>query len=162
MEHYSERRPATCPQESFVFPTCSGGARPLPDTPNQTVERDWRQAMPRAEPTLSRALLHLSAVAGAAITTAITTPVTPSGPPPRTADTGRVSCPQGLCRDNHRPATPGKAQGLTWCYYTLTAATLARLSLWDSASADAPLTPCPARCRWRFASTMPSGTSWAC
>ena len=92
MEHYSERRPATCPQESLVFPTCGGGgARPLPDTPNQTVERDWRQAMPRAEPTLSRALLHLSAVAGAAITTAITTPVTPSGPPPRTADTGRVS-----------------------------------------------------------------------
>jgi hypothetical protein len=41
----------------------------------------------------------LSAVVGAAITTGITTPVTPSGPPPRTADTplkgvlgtGRVS-----------------------------------------------------------------------
>ena len=46
------------------------------------------------------------AVAGAAITTGITTPVTPSGPPPRTADSplkgvlrasaGRVSCPHPL------------------------------------------------------------------
>jgi hypothetical protein len=43
------------PTESFVFPTCSGGgAQPLPNTPDQTVERDW-QAMPRAEPALSRA-----------------------------------------------------------------------------------------------------------
>ena len=25
LEHYSERRPATCPQESFVSPTCSSG-----------------------------------------------------------------------------------------------------------------------------------------
>ena len=33
-----------------------GGARPLPGTPAQTVERDWRQAMPRAEPALSLAL----------------------------------------------------------------------------------------------------------
>ena len=67
LEHYSERRPATCPQESFVFPTCSGGgARPLPDTPAQTVERGWRQAMPRAEPALSRATLPLPAVIGAA------------------------------------------------------------------------------------------------
>ena len=69
---------------------------------DQTVERDWRQAMPRAEPALSRAPLRLSAVVGAAISTGITTPVTPSGPPPRTADTplkgvlgtGRVSWEQ--------------------------------------------------------------------
>ena len=33
---------------------------------DQTVERDWRQAMPRAEPALSRAPRHLSAVIGAA------------------------------------------------------------------------------------------------
>jgi len=42
---------------------------------DQTVERDWRQAMPRAEPALSLAPLPLPAVVGAAITTAITTPV---------------------------------------------------------------------------------------
>jgi len=41
-------------------------ARPLPDTPDQTVERDWRQAMPRAEPALSLAPLLLPTVAGAA------------------------------------------------------------------------------------------------
>ena len=62
--------------------------------------------MPRAEPALSRARLPLSAVIGAAITTGITTPVPPSGPPPRTADSplkgvlranaGRVSCPHPL------------------------------------------------------------------
>ena len=40
---------------------------------DQTVERDWRQAMPRAEPALSLAPLRLSAVVGAAITTGITT-----------------------------------------------------------------------------------------
>ena len=33
---------------------------------DQTVERDWRQAMPRAGPALSRAPLPLSAVVGAA------------------------------------------------------------------------------------------------
>ena len=33
---------------------------------DQTVERDWRQVMPRAEPTLSLAPLRLSAVVGAA------------------------------------------------------------------------------------------------
>jgi len=48
-------------------------AQPLPGTPDQTVERDWRQAMPRAEPALSLTPLPLSAVIGAAITTAITT-----------------------------------------------------------------------------------------
>ena len=41
--------------------------------PDQTVERDWRQAMPRAEPALSLAPLPLSAVVGAAFTTRITT-----------------------------------------------------------------------------------------
>ena len=40
---------------------------------NQTVKRDGQQAMPRAEPALSLAPLPLSAVVGAAITTAITT-----------------------------------------------------------------------------------------
>ena len=44
-------------------------------TRRQTVERDERQAMPRAEPALSLALLPLSAMVGAAIRTAITTPV---------------------------------------------------------------------------------------
>ena len=44
---------------------------------------------------------------------------------------GRAGCPahtpwgcpgsRGLCRDNHPPAAPGKAQGLTWCYCTLPA-----------------------------------------
>jgi hypothetical protein len=41
----------------------------------RAAERDRRQAMPRAEPALSRAPLLLPAVAGAAITTGITTPV---------------------------------------------------------------------------------------
>ncbi len=58
----------------------------------------------RAEPALSLATLRLPAEAGAAITTAITTPV------------------KGVL-DNHPPATPEKAQGLTWRYGTLTAAT---------------------------------------
>ena len=44
-------------------PTSAG---PLPDTLGQTVERDGRQAMPRAEPALGRATPHLPAVAGAA------------------------------------------------------------------------------------------------
>jgi hypothetical protein len=48
------------------FSPLTGGARPLPNTPAQTVERDWRQAMPRAEPALSLAPLRLPAVAGAA------------------------------------------------------------------------------------------------
>jgi len=48
----------------------------LPDTPDQTVERDWWQAMPRAEPALSLAPLPLSAVVGAAIKTGITTTTT--------------------------------------------------------------------------------------
>ena len=49
--------------------------------------------MPRAEPALPQvAPLHLPAVVGAAtLRTGIITHVTPSGPPPRTADTGRVS-----------------------------------------------------------------------
>jgi hypothetical protein len=50
----------------------------------QAVERDWRQAMPRAEPALSLAPLPLSAVIGAAITTAIATTTTlrlPRGKP---------------------------------------------------------------------------------
>jgi hypothetical protein len=41
----------------------------------RAAERDRRQAMPRAEPALSRAPLFLSAVAGTAITAGITTPV---------------------------------------------------------------------------------------
>jgi hypothetical protein len=48
---------------------------PSPRVADQTVERDWRQAMPHAEPALSLAPLHLSAVVGAAIRTGITTPV---------------------------------------------------------------------------------------
>jgi len=36
------------------------------NTPGQTVERDGRQAMPRAEQALNRAPLHLSAVVGVA------------------------------------------------------------------------------------------------
>jgi len=68
-------------------------AQPLPDTPDQTVERDWQQAMPRAEPALSLAPLHLSAVVGAAITTGITTPVTPGGPPPQSGGLTPEGCP---------------------------------------------------------------------
>ena len=50
--------------------------------------------MPRAEPALPQvARLRLPAVVGPAIRTGITTPVTPGGPPPRTADSGRVSYP---------------------------------------------------------------------
>jgi len=64
-------------------------AQPLPDTPAQTAERDGRQAMPRAEPALSLARLPLSAVIEAAITTGITTPVTPSGPPPQSGGLGQ-------------------------------------------------------------------------
>ena len=81
--------------------------------------------MLRAEPALSRAPLHLPAVIGAALTTGITTPVPPSGPPPQSGGLTPEGCPahRGLCRDNHPPATPGKAQGLTWRYGTLTATT---------------------------------------
>jgi len=53
--------------------------------------------MPRAEPALSLAPLHLSAVAGAAITTAITTPVTPGGPPPQSGGLGQGVLPTGGC-----------------------------------------------------------------
>jgi len=78
---------------------------------DQTVERGWRQAMPRAEPALSLAPLLLSAVVGAAFTTGMTTPVTPSGPPPRTADTGRVSCPQGAVPGQPPSGYPGESPG---------------------------------------------------
>jgi hypothetical protein len=79
--------------------------------------------MPRAEPALSLAPLPLSAVIGAAITTGITTPVTPSGPPPRTADsplkgvlgTGRVSCPHPLRVPWGQGAVPGQPpSGYPW------------------------------------------------
>jgi hypothetical protein len=64
------------PPRVLRFPHLQRRERPTSARiPAQTVERDWRQAMPRAEPALSRAPLHLLAVAGAAITTGITTPV---------------------------------------------------------------------------------------
>ncbi len=53
--------------------------------------------MPRAKPALSLATLPLSAGVG----------------PPRCADGNH----------HHHPATPGKAQGLTWYYCTLPATT---------------------------------------
>jgi len=89
-----------------------GGARPLPDTPDQTVERDWRQAMPRAEPALSRAPLPLLAVIGAAITTAITTPVTPGGPPPQSGGHGQGALGAGGCAGTTTLRLPlGKPRG---------------------------------------------------
>ena len=54
--------------------------------------------MRRAEPALSLAPLPLSAVVGAAITTAITTPV------------------KGVLGTTTVRLPPGKAQGLSWCY----------------------------------------------
>jgi len=53
-------------------------------------------------------------------------PPEPPGPPPPSGAQARAGCPGGrrLCRDNHPPATPGKAQGLTCRYDTLTATTL--------------------------------------
>ena len=52
--------------------------------------------MPRAEPALSLATLPLSAVIGAAITTGITTPVTPGGPPPQSGGLGQGVPPTPL------------------------------------------------------------------
>ena len=111
----------------------------------------------RAEPALSLATLHLPAEAGAAITTAITTPV------------------KGVL-DNHPPATPERAQGLTWRYGTLTAATphtanASRTSGPKGRSGSGPtlkgvaLTVCVVRCpRWGrrlnyFVRLTPPGSS---
>ena len=73
---------------------------------DQTVEVDWRQAMPRTAPALGLATLPLSAVVGAAITTAITTPVTQSGgheqgvlPTGGCAGTATLRLPLGKPRD---------------------------------------------------------------
>jgi len=53
--------------ESFVFPTCGLERPPSARVADQTVERDGRQAMPRAEPALPQvATLRLPAVVGAA------------------------------------------------------------------------------------------------
>jgi len=64
--------------------------------------------------------------------TAITTPVTPSGPPPQSGGLTPEGCPgdgQGVlpaggCAGTTTLRPPGKAQGLTWRYCTLTATTL--------------------------------------
>ena len=53
--------------------------------------------MPSAEPALSLAPLPLSAVVGAAITTGITTPVTPGGPPPQCGGHGLGALGAGGC-----------------------------------------------------------------
>ena len=89
------------------------------NTPDQTVERDWRQAMPRAEPALSLALRPLSAVVGAATLRGRQSPrpLRPAARRRKAADTplkgvlrasaGRVSWGRG--------AVPGQPpSGLTW------------------------------------------------
>ena len=68
-------------------------ARPPPASPIRPPTRDWRQAMPRAEPALSLTPLHLPAVIGAAIRTGITTPVTPGVPPPQSGGHTPEGCP---------------------------------------------------------------------
>ena len=85
---------------------------------DQTVELDWRQAMPRAEPALSRAPRHLSAVIGAAITTGVATPVTPSGPPPQSGGLTPEGCParkrgQGVLPTPLTPSGPPPSGGHT-------------------------------------------------
>jgi len=75
----------------------------------RAVERDWRQAMPRAEPALSRVPLRLSAVVGAAITTGTTKPVTPSGPPPQSGG----HTPEGCPRDGQGALGAGGCAGTT-------------------------------------------------
>ena len=99
----AQSNPPSPPHGSFVFPTCSGGgARPLPDTPDQTVERDWRQAMPRAEPAQSLAPLLLPAVVGAATLRGRESPhpLHLAARRRKAADTGRVSW-------GHSDASPG-------------------------------------------------------
>ena len=81
--------------------------------------------MPRAEPALSLAPPPLPAVVGAAIRTGITTPVTPSGPPPQSGGLGQGVLPTGGCAGTTTlRLPPGKAQGPTWRYGTLTATAL--------------------------------------
>ena len=92
------KRPALSPHGSFVFPTCSGGdARPLPDSPNQTADT-------------GRASGHAPRRAG-----------------PEPGDAALAGRGRGRHHDgnhHHPPATPGKAQRLTWRYGTPTAMTL--------------------------------------
>jgi len=78
--------------------------------------------MPRAEPALSRAPLPLLAVVGAATLRGRGSPH-PLRPAARRRKAARKRG-QGLRRADHPPATPAKAQGLTWYYGTLTATTL--------------------------------------
>jgi len=73
--------------------------------------------MSRAEPALSRTPLHLSAVVGAAIRTGITTPVTPSGPPPQSGGLGQGVLPTGGCAGT-------TTLRLTWLTVPLTIALL--------------------------------------
>ena len=84
------------------FPHLHAAGAPdlCPTRPLSPPTRDWRQAMPRAEPALPQvATLRLPAVAGAATL-------------------------RGRGSHNHPPATPGRALGLTWRYGTPTATTL--------------------------------------
>ena len=66
LEHYSERRPAPSPRTDHSFaPLAAAGVPDLCPTSarvaDQTVEWDWRQAPPRAEPALSLAPLCATA-----------------------------------------------------------------------------------------------------
>jgi len=72
--------------------------------------------MPRAEPALSLAPLPLPAVVGAAIRTAITTPVPPSGPPPQSGGLTPEGCParkrgQGVLPTPLTPSGPPPQSG---------------------------------------------------